>query len=69
MTVSRVWQQAFFEAFVSPGRFRRIMPELRCVCGSVFHPGIGGLDARQLPADGSTLQMLPINCEGKDLAC
>ena len=37
------------------------MPEFRRLSDMFFHPGIDSLDASQVPADGTTLQMLPIN--------
>lgn len=59
-TVGRVWQRAFLDALVAPGRFRRTMPELRRVCDSIFHPGVSELDPCDIPGDG-TVEMLSLN--------
>ena len=62
-TLARVWQRAFLDALISPGRFWRMMPELRRACDAVFHPGIGDLKTFDFPAEGH-VQMLDIDGDG-----
>ncbi len=62
-TMGRVWQHAFLNAFVSPGRFRQVMPELRRVCDAVYHPGIGELKIFDLPGEGP-IQILGLDGGG-----
>jgi hypothetical protein len=50
-TVGRVWQRTLLDALLAPRRFSRIMPELRRVSDSMFHPGIADIEPTDIPGE------------------
>jgi hypothetical protein len=53
-----VWRRAFLDAVLSPGKFRRSLPEFWRASSMLFHRGIASLPLAQVPDSESHIRML-----------
>lgn len=60
ITLSTVWRRAFLDAIIAPRRFRSVMPQMRKLSDTLYHPGIPSIEAGDLPAPETPIQMLSV---------
>lgn len=63
-TLGTVWQRVLLDAFLSPRRFRTMMPEFRRVSDMTFHPGIMSLEPYDIPAESAPVQLVSLDGAG-----